>query len=132
MKEANAYLEAKRYVDNARKILSKHADKDGDYYNDPKYVKMACNTAYTGILVALDARFAINKKKQRPDADTYRHALGAVDRSKLKAFNSAYNMLHLLGGYDGDLLVSNSQTGLKLADELIDWTKPFSEKISDK
>lgn len=130
MKEANAYLEATRYVDNARKILSKHAGKDGDYYSDPKYVKMACNTAYTGILVALDARFDINKKKSRPDVDVYRKAIGAIDRKKLQDFNSAYNYLHLLGGYDGDLRVSSSQTGLELATILIEWTKPISQKVT--
>jgi len=37
--------EAERYLQNARQILSEKAEKDGDYYNDIKYVKMAGNTA---------------------------------------------------------------------------------------
>jgi len=47
--------EAERYLQNARQILSEKAEKDGDYYNDPKYVKMAGDTAWKGVLVALDA-----------------------------------------------------------------------------
>jgi len=36
--------EAERYLQNARQILSEKAEKDGSYYNDRKYVKMAGNT----------------------------------------------------------------------------------------
>jgi hypothetical protein len=35
--------EAKRYIDNARTILSEKAEKEEDYYHDGKYVKMAGN-----------------------------------------------------------------------------------------
>ncbi|MDR1719037.1 MAG: DUF5618 family protein [Dysgonamonadaceae bacterium] len=37
--------EAERYLQNARQILSEKAEKDGEYYNDAKYVRMAGNTA---------------------------------------------------------------------------------------
>jgi len=47
------YSEAMRYMDNAKECLQK-AQKEGKYYNDQKYVKMACGTAYNGMLVALD------------------------------------------------------------------------------
>ena len=129
MKEKTAYLEALRYVSNARKILSSSAGKQGEYYSDPKYVKMACNTAYTGMLVALDETFKLKKKKgERADVDKYRKYIGAENRQRLNDFNSAYNYLHLLGGYDGDLNVSTSQKGLELAERIIEWTKPTSDK----
>jgi hypothetical protein len=38
--------EAERYLQNAKQILSEKAEKDGDYYNDSKYVRMAGNTAW--------------------------------------------------------------------------------------
>ena len=41
----NPIKEAQRYLDNAREILSTKAEKDGGYYNDPKYVRMAGDTA---------------------------------------------------------------------------------------
>jgi hypothetical protein len=47
--------EAERYLQNARQILSEKAEKDGNYYNDGKYVRMAGNTAWNGVLIALDA-----------------------------------------------------------------------------
>ena len=129
--EKTPYLEALRYVDNARKILSKHAGKDGEYYSDPKYVKMACNTAYTGILVALDAALEIERKKgSRLDVNAYKKALSARNHTVLNDFVSAYNYLHLFGGYDGDLNVATSQTGLSLAERVIEWSKPYSHKMS--
>jgi len=42
--------EAERYLLNARQILSEKAEKEGDYYNDSKYVKLAGNTAWSGVL----------------------------------------------------------------------------------
>ena len=44
--------EAKRYLDNAREILSEKAKKEEGYYQDIKYVKMAGHTAYAGVLKA--------------------------------------------------------------------------------
>jgi hypothetical protein len=62
--------EAERYLNNARQILSDKADKEGNYYNDSKYVRMAGNTAWNGVLIALDAVLPVRenlKKNQRPD-----------------------------------------------------------------
>jgi len=36
MEIQNPILEAKRYLDNAKQILSEKAGKDGDYYSDSK------------------------------------------------------------------------------------------------
>lgn len=51
----NTVQEAKRYLDNAREILREKARKENGYYQDRKYVRMAGNTAYNGVLVALDS-----------------------------------------------------------------------------
>jgi hypothetical protein len=45
MELKNPIQEAKRYLANAKEILSEKAGKDGNYYSDSKYVKMAGNTA---------------------------------------------------------------------------------------
>ena len=52
------YSEAMRYMDNAKECL-KNAKKDGKYYNDPKYVRMACGAAYNGVLIALEGYFKL-------------------------------------------------------------------------
>lgn len=57
---SNPIKEAERYLLNAKQILSEKAGKDGNYYENPKYVKMAGNTAWSGVLVALDG--ALNVK----------------------------------------------------------------------
>ena len=50
----NSVQEAKRYIDNAKEILRKKTRKEDGFYKDRQYVRMAGNTAYNGILVALD------------------------------------------------------------------------------
>ena len=64
------YSEAVRYMDNAKEYL-KNAKKDGNIYRDTKYVRTACGTAYSGLLIALDGflklkgAHAPNSKKVR-------------------------------------------------------------------
>ena len=121
--KTNPIDEARRYLDNAKNILKEKAKKDGALYSDKKYVRMAGNTAYNGVLVALDALAKKKglKPKNRPDVYFYRNLLGKENRKILKLYNSIYDTLHLAGGYDGNLVVSVSQEGLKLSHELIDW-----------
>ena len=73
MNAANSYKEALRYVENAKESLKKAGKKD-KFYIDDKYVKTACGTAYSGILVALDFLFEhknIQKKKGRKSIEYY-------------------------------------------------------------
>ena len=63
---------------------------------------MAGNTAYSGVMEALDCFFRI-KKKGRKSVECYQEVLGKMDRKILTTFNSAYNNLHLFKGYDGEL-----------------------------
>ncbi len=124
------YKEAYRYIDNAKEILRTKAKKKGKFYDDAKYVRMACNTAYSGLLIALNDYFLQKgiqfpkpkgKRHQSLNVDFYLKNLGKINKTKLKEFNSAYNYLHLLGGYDGDLIVNTSKTGIDLAQSVIDW-----------
>lgn len=114
--------EAKKYLTNARDIL-KHKGGNGipGYYSDPKYVKMACNTAWSGVLVALDAKVPVPQKAKRKSVDDYKKYLATRNRKTLNDFVSAYNYLHLFGGYDGDLNKKTSQIGLELAENIIHW-----------
>lgn len=114
--------EARRYIDNAREILRDKARKEDGYYQDAKYVKMAGNTAYSGILVALDFLLA-PKKKGRKDVSWYKEQLAPLDKKVLSAFVSAYNTLHLSLGYDGNPSAEVAQTGLKDAETIISWVE---------
>lgn len=114
--------EARRYIDNAREILRDKARKEDGYYQDAKYVKMAGNTAYSGILVALDYLLA-PKKKGRKDVSWYKEQLAVMDKKVLGAFVSAYDTLHLSLGYDGNPSAEVAQAGLKDAETIISWVE---------
>jgi hypothetical protein len=92
-------------MNNAKECLTK-AKKRDNFYNDSKYVKMACGTAYSGLLVALDCFLILKgaqkpKGKDRKSIEYYQKNLGNLDRKMLNTLNSAYKILHLSGYYDG-------------------------------
>jgi len=122
--QKNPIKEAERYLDNAKKILSEKAGKEGNYYSDQKYVKMAGNTAWNGVLVALDGTLEVRKnlkKGQRPDIDDYRNALYAKDRKMNSVFLSAYETLHKALGYDGNPSYKVVQSGMEDGLAVIAW-----------
>ena len=121
--------EAHRYIDNAKEILRDKANKDAGYYQDEKYVKMAGNTAYNGVLVALDGLFGL-KKKGRKSVDWYKEELGKIDKKMGNAFSTVYNTLHLDMGYDGLLSVKIANVGLEEAEIIINWVATKQEVIT--
>jgi len=121
-------IEAHRYLENAKEILREKAQKEDKYYKDPKYVKMAGNTAYNGVLVALDGLFGV-KKKGRKSVEWYKEELGKIDKKMGNAFSTVYNTLHLDMGYDGLLSVKISNVGLEEAETIINWVETKQELI---
>src|SRR6266850_3595764 len=102
------YREVLRYINNATEMLRTKAGKQGKYYEDPKYVRMACGTAYNAALLALGAYLEmkgkplVRKKGKRLSVDDYRARLASLDSRMLKLFNTAYRILHLEGYYEGE------------------------------
>ena len=118
--------EAERYLQNARQILSEKAEKDGDYYNDSKYVKMAGNTAWNGVLVALDAVLQVRanlKKGQRPDFKDYQKAIAKKDSKMTRPLLWAYESLHKVMGYDGNPRYKIVQDSLEQAKMILIWAE---------
>ena len=122
------YSEAIRYMDNAKECLKK-ANKEDEYYRDSKYVKMACGTAYSGVLVALDGFLMLKgvdrtNRKQRKSIEYYQSNITKIDKKMLDYLNSAYKILHLSGYYDGveDAIVV--KRGFDEAYRIIDKIKP--------
>ena len=116
--------EAERYLSNAKNILSEKAEKDGDYYNDRKYVKMAGNTAWNGVLVALDAVLPVKsnlKKGQRVEFKDYQVAITQKDKKMSRPLLGAYESLHKALGYDGNPSFKIVQASLAQAKLIIDW-----------
>jgi len=128
------YSEAVRYMNNAKECLQK-AQKDGKYYNDPKYVKMACGTAFSGMLVALDGFLMLKnvdlpKGKERKSVEFYHNNLARFDRKMLNTFNSAYEILHLFGYYDGIKNVKVVKEGFEDAYTIIKKIKPTEYEVN--
>ena len=120
----NPIKEAERYLENSRQILSEKAGKDGDYYDDPKYVRMAGNNAWSGVLVALDGVLNVKanlKSRRRADFKDYMEAVTKRDRKMSKPLLYAYESLHKVLGYDGNLSYGTVQDGMKQAKRVIDW-----------
>lgn len=124
------YKEAMRYIANAKDSL-KLAGQNGRYYTDNKYVRTACGTAYSGVLVALDCFFEVKKvalPRMRKSIDYYRQ--GLRDYQKIRdALNSAYDVLHLSGYYDGTLDSDVVKIGFARAKDIIEQIKPAREAL---
>ena len=114
--------EAHRYIDNAKQILREKAHKEDKYYVDAKYVKMAGNTAYSGVLLALDGLLG-GKKKVRKSVEWYKEELAKVDKKMLNSFSVAYETLHLVMGYDGSVSAKIAAIGLEEAETIINWVE---------
>ena len=120
----NPIKEAERYLENARQILSEKAEKEGNYYNDSKYVKMAGNTAWNGVLVALDAVLDVRKnlkKGQRPDFRDYQNAVLKKDNKMNQPLLSAYESLHKALGYDGNPNYKIVQAAMEDGSLVVSW-----------
>jgi hypothetical protein len=124
--------EAERYLQNARQLLSEKAEKDGKYYKDRKYVKMAGNTAWNGVLLALDSVLPVRltmKKRQRPEFNDYLEAISNIDKKMSRPLLSTYESLHKSLGYDGNSNYKIVQESLSQAKIIIDWAdKQFINK----
>ena len=118
----NPIQEAKRYLANAKEILSEKAGKKGGFYSDGKYVKMAGDTAWKGVLIALDAVFEVKKTwNHRVSVEDYKTVVAKRNKQVLTRVNEGYQILHLYMGYDGGLTYSVCKTGLDMANFIIDW-----------
>jgi len=113
-------------MDNAKEVLKK-ANKQDNFFQDVKYVKMASGKAYNAVLLALDGYFTlkeVQKKKGRKDIDYYKSNLTKIDKKLLDYLNDVYEVLHLAGYYDGIKSVKIIDEGLNLAYAIINRIKP--------
>ena len=123
------YREAMRYMDNAKEYL-KQAKKEGKTYSDPKYVRTACGTAYSGVLIALDAFLTLkgiklpDGKNKRKTIEIYQHNVSNIDKKLLVNLDCVYKILHLYGYYDGLLDVKSITSGFEHANVIINKIKP--------
>jgi len=119
----NAYQEAYRYIDNAKELLKEKAGRENGFYRDEKYVRMAGDTAWKGVLIAVEhwlKKKGIERVKgMRPDVEWYSLGISKFNRKLNTHFVTAYNILHKSMGYDGILSSAVVNEGMKEAYNII-------------
>jgi Domain of unknown function (DUF5618) len=124
------YREAIRYMENAVDILKTKARKKDRYYEDQKYVRMACATAYNAVLLALDSYLEIKgkpiqkKKNSQINVKDYQKSLAEIDKKTLNEFTTAYRILHIDGYYQGETNYSVIKSGMDSAAQIINKIRP--------
>ena len=106
-----------------KEILREKAGRDNGFYRDKKYVQTAGNTAWNGVLAAVEtwlkSKGGERIPKSRTDIDWYQEEISKHNRKMNKHFISAYNIMHKFLGYDGELKASVSKDGLEEAATII-------------
>ena len=123
MEKKNPVDEARRYVENAKNILIENGDLDTDthLYGDRKYVKMAGNTLWSGVLLILDAVFHVRKdRRTRVHIEDYQNAVNRRDGKLAKLVYTGYETMHLYMGYDGIQDKATCDAGFRIANDIID------------
>jgi hypothetical protein len=122
------YAEALRYMNNAEETLQK-ALKEDNLYRDRKYVRVACGTAYLGVLEALDKWLQMKgvpdpPKKKRKSIEFYTANVAKLDGKLGAELHTAYRVLHIEGYYEGIRDVRVIRPGFEIAYEIIARIKP--------
>jgi len=119
-----AIKEAKRFLKNAKEILSKTEIEYNRIYKDPKATREAAGIAYLAALLAIDG-YLISKGTSPDKLPTsiqgYMDAVKKIPRNgKLMAnLITAYQNLHILAYYRGGVGVEMIKEGLKSVEEII-------------
>lgn len=120
---ADPVTEARRYVENAKDLLKNNGNLDYEtqLYQDRKYVRMAGNNLWNGVLLIINAVFHVKRAgRLHPDVIDYRDEVAKRDKKLLALFNTAYETLHVYMGYDGNQSKATCMEGFRFANEIID------------
>ena len=118
MEKKNPVEEARRYVENAKKLLVENGELDVKMrlYSDKKYVRMAGDTLWKGVLLILDAVFHVRKdRRTRVHIEDYVVAVHKRDGKLAKLVNTGYDTMHLYMGYDGTPDKDICDSGFRIA-----------------
>ena len=113
---------AQKILIKAKRILAENAGRDGNFYNNKKYVRMAGKTAWEGVMIGLSECLKIQDKS---NLKVYQKIL-AQNPYYLKLFDNAYETLCWTLGGDGNLDVVIIEEGIRIARELINWSDKLS------
>jgi hypothetical protein len=121
-----------RYLERAKKILAEKAklDKDGQRYLKTKYVKIAGNCAYLGVIIALQDWIKYQLHEELPKKrfgsldipiEYFKEKLAKHNQIMLAKLNDVYLGLRFYMGEDGYSRISLIKDSFKIAKEIIEW-----------
>jgi hypothetical protein len=125
MKAETPYLEALRYMENAKELLAKAGKKDYRY-DDIKYVQIASATAYSGVLIALDEYLKRKEgiKYAKPKSiEDYTSRVAKQNKKLVALLSDVYAALHLAGYYHGTDSTKVIKLGFDEAFAIIEYIK---------
>lgn len=123
IEKKNPVEEAKRYVDNAKKLLTEYGELDVEtrFYSNREYVKMAGDMLWKGVLLILDEVFHVRKdRRTRVHIDDYINVVNKRDDKLSKYVHTGYEIMYIIMGYDGTTLKATCDEGFRIANEIID------------
>lgn len=129
MKEKDPIKEARRYVDNAKKVLKDNTkvNPETGMYKDQKYVRAAGNYLWLGVLIALEAVFHVKEEKKSKKGkgshvsiNDYTAVISKRDQKLLDWVDDGYVVMHLNMTYDGIRDKGVCMRGFGLANSIID------------
>jgi uncharacterized protein (UPF0332 family) len=96
------YSEALRYRNKSQGTLEK-AKKEDDYYNSRRRVRKACKRAYDGVLIAVDAYLLLKgiEKTKDDTIEYYQKQFNVIDKEIAMRLANVYEILYMMGYYDG-------------------------------
>ncbi len=120
----DAIAEAKKFLKNAKEILSKTTIKYGKIYEDSKIVREAAGIAYLAALKAIDGYLlgkGVPYDKLPTSIEGYFDAIEKIPKNgRLKAnLRVVYENLHIFAYYRGGVNVDMVKAGLKSVEEII-------------
>lgn len=130
---ADPVAEAQRYVQNAKELLEGKADLDTDtqLYRDRKYVRMAGNTLWNGVLLIIDAVFGVRThRRPHPDITDYKNEIAQRDHKLLNLVIAGYDTMHISMGYDGNPSKATCHEGIRIALDIIDRCASMLPKVA--
>ncbi|GAP71295.1 hypothetical protein SAMD00024442_10_27 [Candidatus Symbiothrix dinenymphae] len=122
----NAYAESMRYMSNAKETLQK-SRKEDDHYVTKRHVRKACNTAYNGVLRALETYVQLMgveiPQKKRKSIEFY-ESVAQSDAMLSMELDTAYFVFHPCGLCDGIRDIELMDIGFEHAYSIIERIKP--------
>ena len=114
--------EARRYVDNAKKVLNENGklDEEINRYENKQSVRKAGKILWHGVLLAIDTVFDVRPdRRTKVNIDDYVNTIIERDKNLSILMDTSYSIINVYMAYDGFQSKPVCDDGFRLANEII-------------